>query len=306
MQIRTLVIYVLISIFFICNLNAKNENEIEVIDISQTQIRLMNEYCNSPISIRNKILTDSIYEPYKYLWNGYLGNEEDFKDWLNKTAFNELEKYNEKAKNIDLAKLNEYFTQTVQSMSEFTENEPKGKWYVFYGPKWTNLGGFDDGTMLIDLAHSSNNTIDDIRKFFPHEINHQIYSNTNKVDNDAVLNRIIDEGFACYVSYLFHEKRTTKAQELGYTQNEFEIISNQHKKILELLANNYKSNDKELANNFANRAYRFSEDYPGAIGYYIGFRIVEEYVKQNGENSWKEIYNLKPKTVLKKSKILRK
>ena len=42
-----------------------------------------------------------------------------------------------------------------------------------------------------------------------------------------------------------------------------------------------------------------------AIGYYIGFRIVEEYVKENGKDSWKKIFAMKPEEVLTDRKIIR-
>ncbi len=66
-----------------------------------------------------------------------------------------------------------------------------------------NLGGIDDGTMLIDLAHKANKSLDDIAAFiFLNEFNHQIFNNINPYKDKTVLSRIIDEGFACYVSFL--------------------------------------------------------------------------------------------------------
>ena len=278
--------------------------EIELIDISQKQIELMNLLQNEPIEERNIMLIDSIYKPHSYLWKGYLGSESDFTHWINNSAYQELESYNSKADDIDLLKLNEYFFETVQGMEKFTGNKPIGKWYIFFGPKWTNLGGFGDGTMLIDLAHERNGTLKDINIFFPHEINHQIYSNTMKQENNAVLYRILDEGFASYVSYLFHNGTTTITQELDFTESEYKACLENEKELIELLRKSYNSNNEILSDKFANRAYKFSEKYPGAVGYFIGFRIVEEFVKRNGKDSWKKIYHMKPETVLRQSKIL--
>lgn len=298
----------LISIFTLLNLvlqgQQKEDRNIEIIDISKKQIRLMNKYKEKSIVERNSILVDSIYKPNSYLWNGYLGRESDFVNWINNTAYPELTEYIKKAERINLKKLNEYFFKTTDSMIKFTAHEPIGKWYIFFGPKWTNLGGFGDGTMLIDLAHESNNSLKDIKFFFPHEINHQVYSTTNKQQDSAVLYRILDEGFSCYVSSLFHKGQTTIAEELYYTESEYKFCVKNDKEILSLLKENYKSNDKKLSRNFANRGYKFSKDYPGAIGYYIGFRIVEEFVKQNGKDSWRKIYSMSPIEVLLKSGIL--
>ncbi len=280
-------------------------NGIEIIDLSQIQIRLMNKFENESIEKRSSILIDSIYKPYQYLWSGYLGDESDFTDWLNNIAFKELPSYNKKAENINLKKLNKYFFKTVDSMQAFTKQESRGKWYIFFGPKWTNLGGFSDGTMLIDLAHASNNSLEEIAAFFPHEINHQIYSNNNTQDENAVLYRILDEGFACYVGHLFHNGKTTIADELYYSELEYKTCIQSEEELIKLLKKHYKSNDEKISSSFADRGYQFSEKYPGAIGYYIGFRIVEEFVRRNGKDSWQKIYKMSPEKVLRKNRILK-
>lgn len=304
---KRIIYFLFLSFLFQIYVYGQNEQTpgIEIIDISQKQIELMNLLKNDSIAKRNTVLIDSIYKPNSYLWNGYLGSESDFANWINNTAYKELESYNTKAGNIDLSKLNKYFFETVREMNEFTGKKPKGKWYIFFGPKWTNLGGFDDGTMLIDLAHESNKSLEDIKIFFPHEINHQIYSNTTEQENNAVLYRILDEGFACYVSYIFHYGKTTIAEELDFTESEYEACVENEKELIELLKNNYKSNNENLSDKIANRSYKFSEKLPGAVGYYIGFRIVDEFVKREGKESWKKIYEMSPEKVLKKSKILK-
>lgn len=284
---------------------AQSEDEnLQIIDISSRQIELLNKYENEPIDRRNSILVDSMYTPHKKLWSGYLGEEADFVGWINSIVYPELPKYNLKAKEIDLNKLNTYFFETVSEMHDFTGYKPHGKWYVLFGPKWTNLGGFTDGSMFIDLAHDAIRSLSDIQIVFPHEINHQIYSNTLKEKGNAVLSRIIDEGFACYVSYVFHNGSTTISQELHYSELEYQTCVANEVEIIELLRKHYKSNDKQLSRNFASRDYKFSPNLPGAIGYYIGIRIIEGYVRTNGANSWKEVYELSPEVVLEQSKIL--
>ena len=94
-----------------------NQNSgIQIIDLSQKQVQLMNQVQNKPIEERNTVLIDSIYKPNSYLWNGYLGSESDFTNWINNTAYNELENYNLKSEDINLSKLNKYFFETVNEM----------------------------------------------------------------------------------------------------------------------------------------------------------------------------------------------
>ena len=158
--------------------------------------------------------------------------------------------------------------------------------------------------MFIDLAHYANNNADTIVWLFPHELNHQIYSNTLKQKENIVLDRIIDEGFATYVSYKYHGKKYSIAEELMYSVDDYKFCVNNEIRLLDLLKDNYYKQDELLSRQFASRDYKFEEDYPSAIGYYLGFRIVEEFVKRNGKDSWKEIYTLSPREVLKKSEIL--
>lgn len=304
MNIKNLALLSFCFLFQIQAYSQPRSESLQIIDISSKQIKLMNRYQNEPINIRDSILTDSIYKPHKYLWNGYLGEEKDFIEWVNTVAYKELPEYNLKAKKINLTHLNDYFFETVKEMEAFTGYRPQGLWYIFFGPKWTNLGGFEDGTMLIDLAHKSNKSLSDIQLVFPHEINHQIYSNTLQEQGNDVLSRILDEGFACYVSYMFHNGTTTKAEELYYSETDLEMCIDNEIEAMELLREHNDSNDNQLSRNFASRGYKFSNKLPSAIGYYIGFRIVEEYVKMNGQESWKDIYSLKSEEVLQKSKIL--
>ena len=193
---------------------------------------------------------------------------------------------------------------TCKEMYLFTGEKPKGKWYIFYGPAWTDLGGLGSGEMLIDLANKNNISNDAIVFVYPHELNHQIYQNEINQSEDVVLNRILDEGFASYINYIFHQKKSTKAKELYYTEDEFMLCNSNDKKLVDFLSHYYNSHDEKLADKLASRHYKLNELLPGGIAYYLGFRIVEEYVKQYGEDSWKDIYKKKPIDVLFESKIL--
>lgn len=279
------------------------KSELVVFDVATTELSLLNKYKNSDSIVRNKILVDSIYRPYSKFWNGYLGNENDFTNWINQKASKELSGWNEKSKNLKSEYLTNQLRKTAKEMSNFTGHFPQGKWYILYGPSWTDLGGFGDGTMLIDLASNVNKSSAKIIEAYPHEINHQIYSYTLKNRENIVLSRILDEGFATYVSYLFHKKKYSIAEELKFSQDDFRFCKSNEKELLQLLEDNYIKNDEKLSRQFADRNYKFKENSPGAVGYYLGFRIVEEFVKHHGKNSWKEIYTMTQKEVLEKSKI---
>lgn len=283
--------------------NGKYSETIQWVDITAKQIRIMRAAENLPKEKRNRLLADSIFAPYITVWNGYLGDETAFLNWLNNTAYNELDEYERKLEVICTKEMQNIFFEAVEDFQEFSGYSPQGKWFVFFGPKWTNLGGLGDGTMLIDMASYANTSLEKITRLFAHEINHQVYKITSPPRENAVLYRILDEGFACYVSYLFHNGNTTIARELSYSEAAYQACRENDARIIELLREHYQSNDNQLSRLFANRQHRFYDDLPGAIGYYIGFRIVEEYVKRHGADSWKDIYTMKPEEVLMKSEI---
>lgn len=305
--LKRLSFFFLLFILCACSSNKtvlKSNPDIKVYDLGTKQLSLFNQNMN--VEDRNQVLIDSIYEPYKVLWNGYLGDGEKLIDWVNSDVSENLNDWNRKSKTINSKKLTEELVRASSEMKKFTGFTPKGEWYIFYGPSWTNLGGFGNGVMLIDLAHPSNNSFERIVSLYPHELNHQIYAHTLEKKDNLVLDRILDEGFATYVSYVFHEKKKSVAEELSYSVHDYEFCRNNEHELIELLRENYAKKDEKIGRNFANRNFRFKEGYPGAVGYYIGFRIVEEFVKHNGKNSWKQIYIMPPLEVLEKSKILQK
>ena len=283
---------------------AKVFSELEIVDLSETQLRLFTKSKSLPTPQRDQMLLDSLYHPYTYLWTSYLGTKEDFTKWANEIALREIELYKEKAKQIDLAEMNRYFNQTAKEMTTFTGFRPKGKWYIFWGPKWTDLGGIGNGTMLIDLANQYNKSLADIVDAFPHELNHQIYDAVNPHNETySVISRVVDEGFAVYVSHKFRMGKTGIADELGFTDEEYQKCIDNEDKVLSLIKGIYNNTEKQVIDQFVNRGFTFKEGYPGAIGYYIGLRIVQAYVSKHGKDSWKDIYKISAEEVLKESGI---
>jgi len=61
-----------------------------------------------------------------------------------------------------------------------------------------------------------------------------------------------------------------------------------------------------MISKFGSRNAKIKENLPGAIGYFIGFKIVEEYVLKHGSESWKDIYTLSSEEVLEKSQFFKK
>ncbi len=288
-------------------------NDLEIIDISQKQLALFNKHLNSDSAQRTKIFRDSLYYPYRDIWDGYVTNIETFdlvSEHYGVKTINELNNKNKLfySGSKDEALLDAFF-KVRDGMIKLTGYYPKGKWYLLYGPALANLGGVGKGIMFVDFAFPENKDLKTVINWFPHELNHQIYSNTSKDSIHNVLARCIDEGFAVYVNKLYwnnieQNKEYSLAMSLSYTDQELEAAEKEMNFILPLFKEQYLSEERDIIDKFGARNVKLKENLPGAIGYFIGYKIVKSYVNLNGEESWRDIYTLSFEELLDKSEFL--
>ncbi|WP_124642569.1 gliding motility protein GldB-related protein [Amniculibacterium aquaticum] len=296
----TLFLLLFSTIFYSQN----KKSSLEIIDLGTKEIQILGKIEPKNFEYHKNNLIKQLYQPHENLWKGYLGDEKAWISWVEKTALSKLQTWKNNNQIIP-KKIYRQLKKHSKKMFRFTGYQPQGKWYILYGPAWTDLGGLGSGEMIIDLANKQNHSNDRIIQFLPHELNHQIYNIYQPQTEFKVLKRIIDEGFATYVSHVFHQQKYTLAQELGYTQTEFEFCVKNEEKLLQVLAKYHLNKEESVARQFADRNTKIGEGFPGAIGYFIGYRIVEEYVKRYGKNSWKDLYTASPLDILNKSRILK-
>lgn len=277
-----------------------SQNKLTVDDIAQKELHVMEKYKNSDSVSRKKAFANELYTPYKQFWNGYLGNENDVTGWLN-SAMTKLPEWQKKDKSLNSRKLLKEFEHVAKNMEKLTGYAPHGKWYIVYGPAWTDLGGLGNFAMLIDLAHGNNTSNDNIVKLFPHELTHQIMSNVNQHKDSTAIEPIIGEGFAVWMNQKYWGKKYSLAENLGYTEDQLKSCDENLNSIKKFFEANKYSADKNIISVFRSRNDKLSSKLPGAIGYYIGYRIVEAYVKKHGENSWKDVFTKSPKEIYETS-----
>ena len=91
------------------------------------------------------------------------------------------------------------------------------------------------------------------------------------------------------------------AENLGYTQEELEACEKSLPALKKFfLANKYSTN-KDIINAFRNRSVHLNPRLPGAIGYFIGYKIVEAYVQKHGPKSWKDVFIKSPGEIYEES-----
>jgi hypothetical protein len=245
---------------------------------------------------RSTVYKDSLYTPYSEFWNGYLGNGDDVAGWLD-DARELLPEWQKKNQILDGKLLTKQFREVAKQMTKLTGYTPKGKWYIVYGPAWTDLGGLGDVAMLIDLAHTSNSSNEHILRMFPHELTHQIMTNVNPHTDSTALSSIIGEGFAVWMNQKYWGKKYTLAENLGYSDEELQLCDKNRDALKKFLFTNAFSTDAAMIDVFRNRGEKLNEKLPGAIGYYLGYLVVDAYVEKFGKNAWKDLFVKSPKEI---------
>lgn len=280
--------------------NTFAQDALYVYDISQKQLRVIEQYKNYDSVERSKIFIDSIYSPYKTFWNGYSGDANHVAEWLSE-AIAMLPQWKKKNKTIDGSKLLKQFRKVAKDMEKLTGYAPKGNWYIVYGPGWTDLGSLGSFAMLIDLSHENNSSNGNIVRTFPHELTHQIMTNVNKHKDTTAISSIIGEGFAVWMNQKYWKQKFTLAQNLGYTEDELKECERKTETLKKFFSINKYSVDPKKIDVFRNRSKQLDSKLPGAIGYFIGYRIVENYVQKNGVNSWKDVFTKPPQEIYEMS-----
>ena len=276
---------------------SKPAEAFQIIDVSQKELRIMNALKSADSVSRSKIFADSLYHPYEAFWSGYIGSADSYVGWVNDNVIPSLNQYNHRNTQIDGKKLLTQFDEVKERMTSLTGYSPRGRWYIVYGPAWANLGGLSGGTMFIDLAHENNSSNENIMMMFPHELTHQIYSNVNTHNDTTAMGSIIGEGFAVYMNQLYWKDKYSLARNLGYSDAELAEVEQNKELVMDFFNTNKFGTGRATIDKFRNRSFHLRENMPGAIGYYIGYRIIESYVSKHGADSWKDVFTRAPKEI---------
>lgn len=275
------------------------DGRLRIVNVYRVEMSTEIETLGWPVADRRASFIDQVYRPYRAVWSGYVGDEEAFAAWLDGERGFAVDTRWLIPVQVDFPRLVE---RTARAMEGLTGREPEGTWYLLLGPGWTNLGGLEGGAMLVDFNGLGGEAgVESIVSVLPHEINHMLW---RREGSNPLLARVMNEGFAVYVDRLFPGRTRSSAESLGYTAEEWTWAVDHEESIRARFAQDLPDGDQESARRYAARAIRLWPDGPGAIGYFIGLRVVESYVKEHGPGSWRDIYDLSPEEVLERSGYL--
>ena len=262
------------------------------------------------------LIVKNVYLPHQKLWDSCyaqifgdenaarFNNEQGMIKW-NRTLFEKnRSEFIENTKTITEININKLIKSNLEKFNRLVPYQPHAKISILFTPiSGIGFGGCDSQQFALELNNESINISYTLQKGLPHELNHLVYEKfrNNDIDKNSALSQTIDEGFACYFTFIFFDKKIT----------EYEAVENMSKKDWEWFLKNEKEIFTKTKSYFSdssgnnpllrNDRHKLFPEAPKTLNYWLGFRIVSKYVEKYGENSWKDIYKLSAKEVLEKS-----
>ncbi|REC43373.1 gliding motility protein GldB-related protein [Chryseobacterium pennipullorum] len=261
-------------------------------------------------------IINNVYLPHKKLWdscygvifgeeNGHLFNNPKGMISWNKTLYRDNKKQFEEKTNILLGiNVEKTLKKTLTKFRTLVPFQPKAKISLLFTPlTGIAFGGCNDEQFALELNNKSLDILYAFEKGFPHELNHLVYEHFRKAnpDGESALSQTIDEGFACYFTYVFFDRKIQKYEAVeNMTQENWNWYVTHEKEIFTKLKPYFTdtSGNNPLLRNDKLKTF---PEAPKSINYWLGFRIIEKYVEKHGSDSWKDVYNMTPKDLLEKS-----
>lgn len=202
---------------------------------------------------------------------------------------------------LDSVNINTLFTHHLNAVQKLTGQKGKGSWLVYFGPEnFQIFGGCDNNAMMLDMMGYNWNT-KDINEVFAHELEHLIFNPVleHDIDGQNGLGMVLDEGLAVYFTSVYLHQSEEQALQGEYTSmlkaNEKLIFSTLSPYFFKgenqncpLAVHTGRSNECDPVVNIAGLPESASRE----LGYFLGFRIIQQYVLKHGKDSWQDIYKI--------------
>lgn len=262
------------------------------------------------------MIIDKVYRPHQKLWdscyamifgekNAVMYNNPHGMVVWNRTLYPENKKaFDEKVETLLKININSVLESNLKKFNQLVPYQPKAKISILFTPlTGIGFGGCKDDQFALELNNESTDIKYTLEKGLPHELNHLVYEKFRNKDADknSALSQTIDEGFACYFTWVFFKGKIAKYQAVeNMSKENWEWYVRNEKQIFVRVKPYFQdaSGENPLLRNDKMKLF---PDAPKTLNYWLGFRIVEKYVEKHGADSWKEIYHMTAQEVLEKS-----
>lgn len=269
-----------------------------------------NKEFDSTMIVRN------VYLPHKKLWDNCYGiifgeengkkfnNETGMINW-NKTLLDQDKPLLMKRANmiIDL-NLNKLIRTNLNKFNRLVPYQPSAEISILFTPiSGIGFGGCNFEQFALELNSSSLDVQYTLGKGLPHELNHLVYEKfrNSRSDKDSALSQTLDEGFACYFTYVFFDRKIRENEAVENMTEESWNWFIAHEKEIFIKTKDYFSDASGDNPLLRNDKFKLFPDAPKTLYYWLGYRIIAKYVEKFGRDSWKDIYKLTSQEVLEKS-----
>jgi hypothetical protein len=281
------------------------DSSLRIVNIYRAEAMTLLQMTGRPPAEVIDTLVSRVYRPYTKFWKGYLGDEAQFREWAATSLVAPVPSFQAHLVGLLQLKLDSLFTASATWLVRTTGRRPRGTWFIVFGPGWTDMGGFTDGTMVADFTRmAADPTAMEFK--LAHELTHMARgaSDAQRTDPDSgtVLSRIISEGLASYAAYMYAAGRLTPAQSLGYTEAEWHWALTHERELAAAARPLLSSRSRADITRIAAREVRLLDAGPTAAGYFLGFRMIQAYVAGHGAASWTDAIDMADDTLLLRSK----
>lgn len=264
----------------------------------------------------SKIIVEKVYRPHQSLWDNCYGmifgeenatkfnNPDGMIEW-NRTIYPENKDFfDERTAELLDIDLDSTLEINLKKFANLVPHKPTAKISILFTPlQGIGFGGCDSQQFCFELNNTDYAVAYTVEKGIPHELNHLAYEPLRKNDpmQGTALFLTIDEGFACYFTWLFFNGEITKHEAVeNMTESDWSWYLENEKQLFTKLKPyfNDRSGDNPL---LRNDNFQLFKDAPKTLYYWLGFRIIEKYIEKNGADIWKDIYEMNVAEVLTKS-----
>ncbi len=289
--------------------------------IKVEDIVVKNIFKSQILAHQNKVfdslmIVEKVYKPHQQLWDHCYGmifgednaakfnTPEGMIGW-NKTLYPDNKAFfNDRAESLLRMNLDSTIQANLDQFNTLVPYKVESTISILFTPITGILfGGCTNHQFCIELNYEEQDITYTIENGLPHELNHLAYEplRVNDPDRNTALRQMIDEGFACYFTWVFFDNKISKHRAVeNMSDKEWHWYLNNEKALFNKLSPyfNDESGDNPL---MRNDKYKFFPEAPKSLNYWLGFRIIEKYVEKHGEESWKDIYEMNVQDVLNQS-----
>jgi len=247
---------------------------------------------------------ENVRQPYEELWRSYVGTSDVFARWVRNRLQVEHDARRTLPVELNMAEL---IAATTSGMMAFTGRRGCGEWYALFGPGQTDMGSLGNGRIVIDfLGLPVKTSADSILLTVAHEVNHLMFAARREHDPHAgtVLYRMIDEGLAAYVAHHYSGPIGSPARALSWTEEELAWAMRHERELWTMLQRYVYATHPDVFDAFFMYDQQVRPGAPGKIGYFLGYRIIEAYVRRHGPESWRDLYDMNVMEILDQSRII--